>query len=302
MKNKTIILIDGDILAYEGAFVGQKNIQWEEDLWTVHADVAASKAYIQERIDSFTEQMEADDVVVALSDSTNFRRKLNPLYKANRRQSFKPIGLKAVRKWMEERYAVECWPNLEADDVLSILATERPNRLDRRIIVSIDKDFHGVPGHWYDFNRKEYHHPSEREANEHHLIQAVAGDHTDGYKGVPGIGVTRARTYLDKEGYTWKAVTNAYEKAGLPESEALMNAWMARLLRKGEYNLKRKELYYLWMPTTYQEADKRKYSQLVHSVTGTLEGDDTTLSPLAPFAPLPSDLKKEQRHTATTTG
>jgi len=302
MNNNVVILIDGDVLAYEGAFIAQKNIQWEDELWTVHADLSVAKAHIQERIASFKEQMDATDVIVALSDRSNFRRKLNPLYKANRRQSFRPIGLAPVREWLKEKYQVECWPNLEADDVLSILATERPNRLDKRIIVSIDKDFHGVPGHWYDFNRKEYHHPSVEEADRNHLVQTIAGDHTDGYKGVTGIGVTRARTYLDKEGYTWDAVSKAYDKAGLPESEALMNAWMARLLRKGEYNLKRKELTYLWMPNTYQPADKRKYSQLVHSVTGTLDEGDTTLFPRAPFAPLPIDSRKGGKPTAIATG
>ena len=239
---------------------------------------------------------------MALSDKTNFRRKLNPLYKANRRATFRPIGLKPIREWMEEKYQTECWPNLEADDVLGILASERPNRLDKRIIVSIDKDFHGVPGHWYNFNREERHHPSVEDADDYHLIQTIAGDHTDGYKGVPGVGVARARAYLDKEGYTWDAVVEAYAKADLPESEALMNAWMARLLRKGEYNLKRKELYYLWMPPTYQAAEKRKYSQLVHSVTGTLAEGDTALSPLKPFAPLRDASKKEDAPTAIPTG
>ena len=302
MNDRTVILLDGDILAYEGAFVAQKNIQWEEDLWTVHSDVARARGYIQERIDSFVERLEANDVVVALSDKTNFRRKLNPLYKANRRASFRPIGLQAVREWMEEKYQVECWPNLEADDVLGILASERPNRRDKRIIVSIDKDFHGVPGRWYDFNRGEHHHPTPDEADRFHLLQTIAGDHVDGYRGVPGIGIARARVYLDKEGYAWDSVVKAYEKAKLPESEALMNAWMARLLRKGEYNLKQKELYYLWMPPTYQEADKRRYSKLVHSVTGTLDVDATALSPQMPFAPLPSASNKEGKSTATVTG
>lgn len=302
MNDRRVILIDGDVLVYQGAFVGQRNVQWEEDLWTVHADIAVSKAYIQERIDSFKEKLEANDVIVALSDRTNFRRKLNPLYKANRRESLKPIGLKPIRHWLTTNYKTECWPNLEADDVLSILATERPNRLDHRIIISIDKDFHGVPGHWYDYNKDEYHHPSAEEADKHHLIQAISGDHTDGYKGVPSVGVTRARAYLDKEGYTWEAVVKAYDKVGLPESEALMNAWMARLLRKKDYNLKHKELSYLWMPKSYQEADKRKYSKLVHTVTGTLGEADSTLFPQAPFVTLRDVSKPEPSPTVTTTG
>jgi hypothetical protein len=147
---KTMMLIDADVLAFQGAAVCQQAVQWEDDLWTVHADLAVAKAWIVDRIETFREKLKADSMVLALSDPKNFRRKLNPLYKANRKGVFKPIGLRPLKQWLDEEYGTVQWPNLEADDVLSILATERPNRSDRRIIVSIDKDFKGVPGMYYD--------------------------------------------------------------------------------------------------------------------------------------------------------
>jgi len=185
---------------------------------------------------------------------------------------------------------------------LSILATERPNRTDRRIIVSIDKDFKGVPGMYYDFNKDEMHEPSVDDADRFHLEQVVSGDSTDGYYGVPGIGTVRAKRWLEQNGYTWASVMKLYEEKGLDEQEALMNAWMARLLRKDEYNIKRKELTYLWMPAHYPPAEKRKYSKVVRSVTGTLDEDDSALSPQPHFSPSPSVSKTEPPTTATTTG
>jgi DNA polymerase-1 len=175
------------------------------------------------------------------------------------------------------------YPNLEADDVLAILATERPDINDERIIVSIDKDFKGVPCKFYDFNRDEMHEIGEVDANAYHLMQAIAGDATDGFKGVPGVGVVRAKRMLDNDGATWATVMNAYEKAGLTEEDALMNAWMAYLIRKGQYNKKKKELTYLWMPDEFTPAQKRKYSHLIHQVTGNLDED---LSRPKPFEPL----------------
>ena len=301
-NNRINILIYGDVIAYEAAFIAQYPVEWEDDLWTLHADMGRAKDYIHERITELEERLGAKTTTIAFSDRANFRRKLNPMYKSNRRSSFKPIILKACREWMMDTYNSECWPNLEADDVLSILATERPNRLDTRIIVSIDKDFHGVPGRWYNFRKDEYHYPTKEEADKFHLLQAVMGDHTDGYGGVPGYGLKTAQKYLEKNGYTWEAVSQLYAKKELPESEALMNAWMARLLRKDDYNIKQKEITYLWMPTSYQPADKRKYSQAVHSVTGKLGEEDTTLFPHAPFTPLPNALSKEPKTTALTTG
>lgn len=301
-KEQTVILIDGDVLAYEAGFTSQYPVEWEEDLWTLHGDMGRAKDYVHERINELEEHLGATSTIIAFSDSANFRRKLNPLYKSNRRASFKPILIKPIREWMKETFECECWPNLEADDVLSILATERPNRLDTRIIVSIDKDFHGVPGRWYNFRKQEHHHPSEEMADRFHLIQTISGDHTDGYSGVPKYGVKTATKYLDKEGYTWEAIMKLYDKADLPESEAVMNAWMARLLRKNEYNLKNKEINYLWLPKTFQTVDKRRYSTQVHSVTGTLDEDDQALFPHAPFAPLPNATNKEPSSMVTATG
>ena len=63
-----------------------------------------------------------------------------------------------------------------------------------------------------------------------HLIQTLAGDQTDGYGGVPGIGVKRAIALLDKDGYTWDTVVKAFKSKELDEDVALMNARLAKIL------------------------------------------------------------------------
>jgi len=234
-------------------------------------------------LEMFKRKTDADDFILAISDKNNFRRKLNPQYKANRRSKFAPIGLSPIRDWMAKEYGTVTYPNLEADDVLSILATERPNRQDKRIIVSIDKDFKSVPCNFYDFNRDEMHEVSTEDADKYHLMQTIAGDPVDGYKGVPGIGTVRAVRMLDNDGATWDTVMAAYTKAGLTEHDALMNAWMAYLMRNINYNHKWKEIKNLWMPDCWDAQKKRKYSAIMHQVTGELSED---LSRPNPFDPL----------------
>lgn len=283
MNKTTTLLIDADVLAYQSAFTAQANIQWEEELWTVHTDLSLAKNWIVERLEMFKRKTDADDFILAISDKNNFRRKLNPQYKANRRSKFAPIGLSPIRDWMAEEYGTVTYPNLEADDVLSILATERPNRNDKRIIVSIDKDFKSVPCNFYDFNRDEMHDVSTEDADKYHLMQTIAGDPVDGYKGVPGIGTVRAERMLDNDGATWNTVMAAYTKAGLTEHDALMNAWMAYLMRNVNYNHKRKQIKNLWMPECWDVQKKRKYSAIMHKVTGELSED---LARPNPFDPL----------------
>jgi DNA polymerase I len=300
-KNKTTLLIDADVLAFEAAVIAEEPIEWKDEMWTVHADMALAKARVVNRVEEFKDMMKTNKVTMCLTDRGNFRRVLNPEYKANRSKSRLPIILRQVKKWIIDEMDGQMWANLEADDIISILATDKEMD-EETIIVSIDKDFKSVPGIFYDYNRGEYHQPTEEEADNYHLVQTIAGDHTDGYSGVPGIGLTRAERLLQKEGYTWETVTKCYEKAGLTEQDALTNAWMARLLRAENYSFRTNTIKKLWTPRNYQTKDIQEISPQGLSVTGTLDVDDPRLFLQSPYARSPKDLKMAESFTETTTG
>jgi len=298
--NKTL-LIDADVLAFEASVISEESIEWKEEMWTVHADMALAKARIVNRVEQFKEKLQANDIVMALTDRANYRRILNPDYKSNRSKSRLPIILKQVKKWIIEEMDGQLWPNLEADDVISILATDK--KMDEEtIIVSIDKDFKSVPGIYYDFNKDETHHVSQEDADRYHLIQTLTGDATDGYSGVPKVGAVTAKRLLDKEGYDWDVVKKCYEDVGLTENDALMNAWMARLLQADNYCFRTNTIKKLWTPRNYQTKDILKISPQVLDVTGTLDGDDPRLFLQSPYAVSPKDLKMAASFTETTTG
>ena len=107
---------------------------------------------------------------------------------------------------------------------MGIYATFEPGN----IIVSPDKDMRQIPGKLY--NLEETITITEEEGMRWHLIQTLAGDQTDGYGGVPGIGVKRAIALLDKDGYTWDTVVKAFKSKELDEETALMNARLAKIL------------------------------------------------------------------------
>ena len=299
--SKTTLLIDADVLAFEASVIAECSVEWKDELWTVHADMALAKARVVNRVEEFKEKLKSDNVVMCLSDRANFRRKLYPEYKSNRSKSRLPIILRQVKQWIIEELGGVMWANLEADDVISILATDKAMD-EETIIVSIDKDFKGVPGIYFDYNRGEYHQPSEEEADNFHLIQTLMGDGTDGFSGVPKIGPVTAKKLLDKEGYTWDTVVKAYEKAGLTEQDALMNAWMARLLRADNYCFRTNTIKRLWTPKNYQTKDTLKISQQGLSVTGILDADDPALYLQSPYAVSPKDLKMAESFTETITG
>jgi len=297
--SKTTLLIDADVLAFEASVVAEESIQWKEELWTVHADMALAKARVINRIEEFKDTLRCKDYILCLSDRANFRRKLYPDYKANRSKSRLPIILRQVKQWIIDELGGLLWDNLEADDVISILATSME---EETIIVSIDKDFKSVPGIFFDYNKGEYHQPSLEEADNFHLIQTLTGDSTDGFSGVPKVGAVTAKRLLDKEGYTWETVAKCYKDAGLTEQDALMNAWMARLLRSENYNIETKTIEKLWTPKNYQTKDILNSLQRGRSVMGTMDGDDPALYLRSPYAVSQKDLKLAESFTETTTG
>ena len=52
---------------------------------------------------------------------------------------------------------------------------------------------------------------------------------------------------LEKEGYNWNTVVDAYTKAGQTEEEALLNARLAYILQNKDYDITKKEIK-LWLP------------------------------------------------------
>ena len=151
-----------------------------------------------------------------------------------------------IRKWLIMDDAI-ILPKLEADDAIGIEATTNPDS----IIVSIDKDFRTIPNvPVYNPNTRETFLYSAKDSFMFFMCQVLAGDTVDGYSGCPGIGMKTAEKILkgcktQKE--MWKTVVETYIKKGLSEDDALLNARMAFILRKGYYNTNTGDIK-LWMP------------------------------------------------------
>tara|TARA_R100000808_G_scaffold13906_2_gene33300 strand:- start:436 stop:1191 length:756 start_codon:yes stop_codon:yes gene_type:complete len=240
------LLIDGDILLYAESAAVEEAFHWGDDIWTLHGDAKVAKERVDVWIQDIKEHLEADHVIITLTDQDNWRKDVLPTYKHNRKSKRKPLVFPALKEYVFETYKTILWETLEADDVMGILATD-PKDKTEKIIVSEDKDLKTIPGKLYNPG-----HPEDGivdisidEANHYHLTQALTGDVTDGYSGCPGVGPKTALKVL--QDYEWCEIVGAYEKAGLDEEYALQQARVARILRHGEYNKKTKEVK-LWTP------------------------------------------------------
>ena len=255
----TTALVDADILAYQAAATSEQSIQWDDGLWTLHAFESEGERRFDEMLASIVEATKADKVLLALSDSENWRKAVLPTYKSNRAATRKPLLLKHLKDRALDKYAAYLRPTLEGDDCLGILGTMK--KTGDCIICSLDKDFKTIPGRHYNFGRKEFFEVTLQQADYWHMMQTLTGDTTDGYTGCPGIGPKTAEKILQAaldEGTTeanpaqlreiyWQHVVKAYAKAGLSEEEALTQARVARICRNSDYDFKTKQVI-LWSP------------------------------------------------------
>ena len=235
------ILIDADFIVYKCCAACETEIDYGEDVIFVTSNFSDAYSAVKREIDQIKAQFGTFwSPILFFSDSKNFRKKISPDYKGHRNRK-KPCGYKRVIRNLKIEYDVCIMPELEADDAMGIYAT----KVTGNIIVSPDKDMRQIPGKLYNLEDTTTITPEE--GAKWHLIQTLAGDQTDGYSGVPGIGVKRAETLFNKEGYSWTTVVKAFEDKGLTEEDALLNARLARILTVEDYDSKRKEPK-LWTP------------------------------------------------------
>lgn len=243
------LYIDGDMLLYRAACLAEKEVKIG-NLCYLFADTEETKAIF---VDTTTKAIEdcmcklmfngKFTPILCFSGAHNFRKEVLPEYKLNRKDTRKPLSYWDVTEWIKQNYDCLTYDNIEADDIMGIKATEDP---EHSVILSGDKDLHSIPVRVFDYLRGELYHLTPEESERMFFTQTLTGDTTDGYKGCPGIGDVGAKKLLDAD-CSWETVKNAYAKKGLPESYAIQQAQVARILRAGEYDFK-EGVPILWKP------------------------------------------------------
>jgi DNA polymerase-1 len=303
---QTHLLIDGDVIAFSAAAAVQRNYMDDFGYMWPFASAVEGEAVVENMLWGLKVGLKGKDEVrmptseVYLSDpKENWRTSVDPTYKTNR-VGVRPMLLDHLKQYLRDKHGAVHWEGLEADDTLSILMTtprthleempsliagvEGSDRPRRVICVGRDKDFKTIPGLHHSIRMDVsasggmlVREVSKAEADRFHLMQALAGDRTDGFDGCPGIGLDRAEKIIanpvrlvpeagvktrgkDKGGAVtrwfseptndyWACIVSHYRKQGLTEKHALITARLARLLRYGEYD---NGAVTLWTPEVLQ--------------------------------------------------
>ena len=235
------LLIDADFIVYKCCAAAESEIDFGDDVIVVTSSFKEAYSCVKRELKKIADKFGSfDDLILFFSDSKNFRKSIEKSYKGHRNRK-KPCGYRRVINKLTTEFEVIRMPQLEADDSMGIYSTKNLGN----IIVSPDKDMRQIPGMLYNFEESTLIKPED--GAKWHLIQTMAGDNTDGYSGVPGIGVKRAVAMFEDKGYSWKTVVEAFKEKDLSEEIALMNARLARILTTEDYDDEKAEPI-LWNP------------------------------------------------------
>ena len=176
----TIALIDSDIVAYRSAASCEPS---KARAYTEPLEVAIQRA--DELMHRIMQDTEASSQQSFLTGSNNFRTKINPEYKANRKDKPRPQWLQPVREFLVTQWQAKVEDEQEADDALGI--EQCAAELGSTIIVSIDKDLLCIPGRHYNFVTGDFYEQDSISATRHFYYQLLLGDGSDNIFGFDGL-------------------------------------------------------------------------------------------------------------------
>ena len=212
-------LIDGDIFVYRAAWACNDEAEDE-----------ALKAFDSLVADAILDSG-CYEYQVYLTGKGNFRfdYAVTAEYKGNRKAVSPPVHKDAIRKHAMEHWEAIMTEGEEADDLISIHATELG--MLNSIIVSIDKDFLQVPGLHYNPVKKQHKAVDYWSGLLFFYQQILMGDSADNIIGIKGIGPAKSLKMLNDAADEMELYARCIEQYNGDEARVIENArllWLRR--------------------------------------------------------------------------
>ena len=207
------------------------HIEEISDAWMIDSITGKEKAptSIEIYMTGKPDRLHCDDI------AHNFRIDYVDDYKATRKDSRPPAGLKelwahifSITEIGGIPVTVRVCDGCEADDVVVYLKKQEP---EKYLLSALDKDvLYQSAGRHYNYGKKEFEIVKPLEAVRYLYFQMIAGDPSDGYKGVPRvgkIGADKALKGLNTPKEMWDATLALYKQKGLGLGEAIQTGILA---------------------------------------------------------------------------
>lgn len=179
-----IAIIDADMVAFRCAASAEEAM--EEYIPRARCDYF---------INNILTATECDEHELWLSGPNNFRYKVYPEYKGNRRDNLRPKWESFCKEYLKDTWEAKVIDGAEADDALGYRCSELGAS---SVCVTNDKDLKQIAGKHYDPVKELSFTITPEAADRFFYYQLLVGDGVDNLKGVPGIGKVKAERILQQ--------------------------------------------------------------------------------------------------------
>lgn len=219
--SERVLLIDADSIMYTATYFPDDSlIEFPTEEEQIEEAKYRTRTKLQEIQINVEEWFNIVQTYIFIGGKNNFRYKIFPEYKANRKNAIKSPLLPIIKEYMiEELKAIEAHGG-EADDYIIDAVNECSGNC---VVSSIDKDvlYYSPNIPLYDYRGYndvlgEFKYISEKESRLAIATQIVTGDSTDGVPGAKGVGKAWCDNNMnaDMTDYQFiKAIYLAYLKA-----------------------------------------------------------------------------------------
>ena len=164
------------------------------------------------------EATESQEYRSFLTGRGNFRKIINPEYKANRKDKEPPCYLQECRDYLIKEWNTVVSDGCEADDLLGIAQT------DETVICSLDKDLLMISGTHFNWTKLQYTHVDQLDGLRTFYKQMLIGDRSDNIFGVDKIGPVKAAKLIDHLEDEVDMINTVFSLYGSNEERFVMNA------------------------------------------------------------------------------
>jgi 5'-3' exonuclease len=243
-------LFDGDVVAYRAGFAAEKRyyydarkppesggptwdtkkealyeieeqyLEHDRDLEPLENALQNAKSLIANSLEAIKSKYPDStvDYVTFVSGNQkkpNFRKEVDPQYKAHRKAEHRPTYLKDILKYLVDNHAGFSTEGCEADDFFGHAANDARKEGKVPVIVSVDKDLKQLAGMHLNLVSRKFEDVSEDYAQLFFWRQMLQGDSADNIKGITGIGEVKSRRYIPDgihDSKAQKIVSSFYKK------------------------------------------------------------------------------------------
>jgi 5'-3' exonuclease len=192
-----ILLVDADSLIFASCYSNDKQGQFYTDIGDA---INKFDQQFMKIVNDLEDRFEIEKVITFNGSKGNFRKKITPVYKANRKKQDLPPLLHDMHDYVKKQYNSVYGYGIETDDLVSAYWFSLSKDLGREnvMIVSIDKDYRQFPAliYNYHYNHREIVDITPEEAMFNFYSQMIEGDTADNVNYFKGKGKKFAENYL----------------------------------------------------------------------------------------------------------